>query len=68
MAFYKTVIQMKYGIGRCACDVLSVYIKLVVFRKSVLLFPNRFTCPAQTHIIGNNREKVQRKSFDNFYY
>ena len=26
---------------------LSVYIKLVVFRKSVLLFPNRYTCPAR---------------------
>ena len=24
-AFYKTVIQMKGGIGRCACDVLRLY-------------------------------------------
>ena len=39
-AYYKTVIQIQLVM-------FSVYIKLVVFRKSVLVFPDRFTCPAR---------------------
>ena len=43
-ACYKTVIQIQLVM-------FSVYIKLVVYRKSVLVFPNRFTCPARKETV-----------------
>ena len=43
-AFYKTVIQIQLVM-------FSVYIRLVVFRKSVLVFPIRFICPARKETV-----------------